>query len=283
MKRIGKLLLVIAVGASLPAMAMAQRGQGDPDRNGNQREDRGQHQGGGQQRAEQAQRAQQPQRQDQPRPEQPRQDQAQAQQIRPDQAQRPRPDGQRQYNAQDYNRDRTPNRNFAGSGQPRGDDRRDYGNRPNDGRGYDGRGNDGRNYGGRDNDGRGYDVRREDGRRFDNGRYTNPGRGNDRWVGSNWRQDRRYDWRGYRDTNRNQFHIGRYVAPRGWGYGYRRYSIGAVLPSLLWGSSFWLDDPYDYRLPPAYAPYRWVRYYDDVLLIDTRTGRVVDSIPGFFW
>jgi len=36
-------------------------------------------------------------------------------------------------------------------------------------------------------------------------------------------------------------------------------------------------------LPPTYAPYQWVRYYDDVLLVDMATGEVVDTIYDFFW
>jgi Ni/Co efflux regulator RcnB len=44
-----------------------------------------------------------------------------------------------------------------------------------------------------------------------------------------------------------------------------------------------LNDPWQYRLPPVHGPYRWVRYYDDVLLIDVRNGYVVDVINDFFW
>ncbi len=36
-------------------------------------------------------------------------------------------------------------------------------------------------------------------------------------------------------------------------------------------------------LPPAYGSYRWVRYYDDVILVDLRSGYVVDVIHDFFW
>ena len=50
------------------------------------------------------------------------------------------------------------------------------------------------------------------------------------------------------------------IRDSGWGYGYRRYSIGVTLNSLLFGSSYWLNDPWSYRLPPAYGDYRWVRY-----------------------
>ncbi|WP_342449817.1 RcnB family protein [Sphingomonas jejuensis] len=36
-------------------------------------------------------------------------------------------------------------------------------------------------------------------------------------------------------------------------------------------------------MPPAYGSYRWVRYYDDALLVDVRSGYVVDVIYDFFW
>jgi Ni/Co efflux regulator RcnB len=49
------------------------------------------------------------------------------------------------------------------------------------------------------------------------------------------------------------------------------------------GSRYWISDPWRYRLPPAYGPYRWVRYHNDALLIDTWTGQVVDVIYHFFW
>jgi len=98
-----------------------------------------------------------------------------------------------------------------------------------------------------------------------------------------WRQDRRFDWRGYRDQHRSLFRGPRYVAPRGWSYGYRRFEIGVQLPNFFFGQQYWIDDPWEYRLPPAYGPYRWVRYYNDVLLVDLTTGLVVDSIPDFFW
>ena len=48
-------------------------------------------------------------------------------------------------------------------------------------------------------------------------------------------------------------------------------------------SNYWLNDPWQYRLPPAYGPYRWVRYYNDALLVDIYSGQVVDVIYGFFW
>ena len=48
-------------------------------------------------------------------------------------------------------------------------------------------------------------------------------------------------------------------------------------------SRFWLNDPGDYRQPPAYGPYRWVRYRNDAFRVNIYTGEVVDVIHGFFW
>jgi Ni/Co efflux regulator RcnB len=55
------------------------------------------------------------------------------------------------------------------------------------------------------------------------------------------------------------------------------------LAPMFFASSYWISDPWDYRLPPAYGPYRWVRYYNDALLVDVETGYVTDEIPDFFW
>ena len=106
--------------------------------------------------------------------------------------------------------------------------------------------------------------------------------GQRRWN-NDWRQDRRYDWYSYRSRYGDRYRLGRYYAPRGWHYGYTRYSIGIFLNSLLFSSSYWIDDPWYYRLPPAYGTLRWIRYHDDALLVDIRDGYVVDVIYDFFW
>lgn len=125
-------------------------------------------------------------------------------------------------------------------------------------------------------DGRGWDRdRRGDryGDRRDNRRVN--------WNRS-WRNDNRYDWQRYRYSNRNLFRSGAYYAPYR-NYRYNRLSIGVVLDSLFFSNRYWLNDPYQYRLP--HAPYgtQWVRYYNDVVLVDTYTGEVIDVIHDFFW
>lgn len=100
------------------------------------------------------------------------------------------------------------------------------------------------------------------------------------WSG-NWRNDRRYDWHDYRNRNRARFHIGYYYDPFGWGYS--PFSIGYRLWPSYYSSRYWIADPWQYRLPYAPPGTRWVRYWDDAILVDTWNGQVVDVIHNFFW
>jgi len=158
--------------------------------------------------------------------------------------------------------------------------------------------------GNRRNDGRipgQWQGRRDDGRRDDGRRsgwqnnqhgWQNNGRGNESWRnhGSRdsrswdrgWRSNNRYDWSSYRSRNRNIFSAGRYYSPFQ-NYSYRRLGIGFSLGAQFYGSRYLINDPYYYRLPEVYGPYRWVRYYDDVLLVDIYSGEVVDAIYDFFY
>ncbi|MGI8706415.1 MAG: RcnB family protein [Sphingomicrobium sp.] len=101
------------------------------------------------------------------------------------------------------------------------------------------------------------------------------------WSPTHWRSDRRYDWRNYRDRNRSHFRVGLYFDPFGWNY--RRYDVEWRLWPSYYSSNYWLNDPFMYRLPYAPWPYKWVRYYDDALLVNVYTGQVADVIYDFFW
>jgi hypothetical protein len=116
---------------------------------------------------------------------------------------------------------------------------------------------------------------------FDEHRAPGPGGAYRAWS-NQWRGDNRYDWRGWRDAHRDVYHLGRYYAPYR-DYAYRRLSIGFVLDPLFFGNGYMIYDPGTYRLPDAYGPYRWIRYYNDAVLVDTYTGQVVDVLYGFFW
>ena len=206
------------------------------------------------------------------------------------------PDGDRAPGTQrDWGDDRQARR-------PQGEDRRWNGNGNGDG----GRGQvaDGRQRGDRDGPGQFRPGARDDrqgdrrsgytqgfvpgrgGWRGNDGRDWNDGRRYDNRAGTwnrGWRNDSRYDWSRNRQVNRSAYRLPRYYAPSGWGQGYRRFSPGVSLSSILFSRNYWIDDPYAYRLPEAYGPYRWVRYYDDALLVDVRSGQVVDTVYDIFF
>ena len=118
-------------------------------------------------------------------------------------------------------------------------------------------------------------------RRGDRRDWRNERRGDRRWDRS-WRNDRRYDWQNWRYSNRHLYRQPGYYAPYR-GHRYSRFSIGLILGQPFFHQRYWIDDPWQYRLPHAGPGYAWVRYYDDVLLVDTWTGEVVDVIHDFFW
>jgi Ni/Co efflux regulator RcnB len=99
-----------------------------------------------------------------------------------------------------------------------------------------------------------------------------------------WRadRDRRWgdnDWRGWRNQNRSVYSRGTWRAP----FRYYAFRPGVRIAPTYWGSPYWINDPWRYRLPPAGWGQRWVRHYDDVLLIDTRRGIVLRVIHNFYW
>ena len=102
----------------------------------------------------------------------------------------------------------------------------------------------------------------------------------DHWDG-NWRNDRRYDWNRHRHRHRSLFRLGFYYDPFGWSY--RPYYAGWRMWPSYYSSRYWINDPWQYRLPYAPPGYRWIRYWDDAVLVDTFTGEVVDVIHNFFW
>ena len=93
------------------------------------------------------------------------------------------------------------------------------------------------------------------------------------------RQWGRNDWRGYRNTNRALYARGGWRAP----FRYNQFRPGARIGASYYGSRYIINDPYRYHLPAVRGGQRWVRHYDDVVLVDTRRGYVVDVIRGFYF
>ena len=67
------------------------------------------------------------------------------------------------------------------------------------------------------------------------------------------------------------------------GYNYRRWSIGAFLPSLFLGTSYYYEDWRDLGIDRPPPGRRWVRYGPDLLLVNLRTRRVEDVIYDVFY
>ena len=96
------------------------------------------------------------------------------------------------------------------------------------------------------------------------------------------RQERREDWRDYRRTHGDVYRRGAYAGPRG--YRYRPVNVGYRFAPEYYGQRYWINDYGTYRLPrPGYGYQRWVRYGNDVVLVDTRSGRAVQVYNRFFY
>lgn len=91
----------------------------------------------------------------------------------------------------------------------------------------------------------------------------------------------RNDWQDYRRTHRNEYRRPAYVGPRG--YSYRPVAAGHRFQPHYYSSRYVIADPYRYRLPRPSGYNRWVRYGNDVVLVNVRTGRVVQVHNRFFW
>ena len=119
-------------------------------------------------------------------------------------------------------------------------------------------------------------------RDHDRERDWNRDRRTDNHWDRQWRSNSRYNWQSYRRGHPDTYRLGSYYAPYR-GYSYRRLSIGYYLDGLFFSNRYWIADPWQYRLPEVYGPYRWVRYYDDALLVNIYSGEVVDVIYSVFW
>jgi Ni/Co efflux regulator RcnB len=95
------------------------------------------------------------------------------------------------------------------------------------------------------------------------------------------RNETQRDWRDYRESHRHVFTRPAYVAPRG--YRYRPVSVGATLNRMFWGSNYRIGNYATYRLPYPGRNRMYVRYGNDVLLVNARNGRVIQVYNGFFY
>jgi Ni/Co efflux regulator RcnB len=72
-----------------------------------------------------------------------------------------------------------------------------------------------------------------------------------------------------------------YVAPVA-GWRYRPLSAGERLRPAFYGPRYAIAEPARFRLPAAPAGRRWIRYGNDLVLVNTASGRVVRSVRNSF-
>jgi hypothetical protein len=95
------------------------------------------------------------------------------------------------------------------------------------------------------------------------------------------RREYREDWREYRRNHRDAYRMRPYSGPRG--YRYRPITVGHRFAPAYYSGRYMISDPWRYRLPRTVGPQRWVRYGNDVALVNIRNGRVLEVHRGFFW
>jgi Ni/Co efflux regulator RcnB len=102
-------------------------------------------------------------------------------------------------------------------------------------------------------------------------------------VNRNRDRPRTFDRRAYQRNAyaHRKFRHGVYHRPPGWYY--RRWSYGQILPFIFFSQNYWLNDWYYYDLPAPPYGYEWVRYGDDAILVDVRTGMILQVMYGVFY
>jgi Ni/Co efflux regulator RcnB len=67
------------------------------------------------------------------------------------------------------------------------------------------------------------------------------------------------------------------------GFAYRRWIVGQSLPQLLFGSAYYFTDHALLGLDSPPYGYQWVRFGPDVMLVNIRTGEILDVIHNAFY
>jgi Ni/Co efflux regulator RcnB len=122
------------------------------------------------------------------------------------------------------------------------------------------------------------------------GKPPRPSAGNPRSPGANSDKSERTQYARPRPPRGNQFfHRGEWIArihgpvfvyPHGWHY--RRWYIGARLPSLFWAPTYFYTDYVTLGLEEPAPGYDWIRFGPDLLLVNIATGEIEDVVYGVF-
>lgn len=92
------------------------------------------------------------------------------------------------------------------------------------------------------------------------------------------RREYREDWRDYRNQHRDQYRGARFRAP----FGYTRFGTGNAIGSRYYAPGYRVSNVARWRLPAAQRGTAYVRHYNDLLLVNTRSGRVIRAYTSFY-
>lgn len=76
-------------------------------------------------------------------------------------------------------------------------------------------------------------------------------------------------------TSKKRYNAAAFVAPSG--FTYRRFQVGEHVPNALLGDSVVLNDYSTYALETPPSGLTWIRDGQDALLVDVRTGEVIQA------
>lgn len=103
-----------------------------------------------------------------------------------------------------------------------------------------------------------------------------------------WDRSRANWWRGHAEFNGFTGHRPGYWFVPGFGYrsvpanwwGYH-WGVGVVVPRVFLGDrTYFVTDPWDYGLPPAYPPFQWIFLGGNIARVNMNNGRIVQYVPN---
>ena len=99
------------------------------------------------------------------------------------------------------------------------------------------------------------------------------------------RQDLREEQRDLRNAKwnyRNEVRDYNRAHPWNANFRYQRFAVGARIQPAYFGNRYTISDYGRFRWARPGVNQRWVRHFDDALLVNTRTGRVVKVVYNAF-
>jgi Ni/Co efflux regulator RcnB len=85
----------------------------------------------------------------------------------------------------------------------------------------------------------------------------------------------------FHPRERFEWRDGHWRGPPGWYY--RSWFYGEILPWGWFDEGYWINDYWFYDLPVPPYGFEWIRSGPDVLLVDLRSGMIVEVVPGIFY